>query len=149
MTLAPSVFDGSQRLLLTAVLNRIVPANGSLAGAGDLDVATAIEQTLSDSPYLRRVFLDGLRDIAIASAADFASLPPAAQTDILQRVEQAQPTFFAALVEHTYRGYYTHPQVQRTLGSRPPQPIGYNLPPFDPALLDLQRRRAPFWRAPD
>jgi hypothetical protein len=52
-----------------------------------------------------------------------------------------------ALVEHTYRGYYTLPVVRRAVGvDRPPQPIGYELPPFDPALLAVQRQRAPFWR---
>jgi hypothetical protein len=40
------------------------------------------------------------------------------------------------------------PRVHAKIGhdSRPPQPLGHDLPPFDPALLDAQRLRAPFWR---
>jgi hypothetical protein len=142
----PSVFDATQRALLRAVLNRIVPPHADRAGAGDLDIGTSLERTLADSARLRRLFLDGLHDIAISSTADFVDLSPTDQTVVLQAVEQAHPAFFSTLVEHTYRGYYTHPLVQRALSSRPPQPIGYELPPFDPALLDTQRQRAPFWR---
>jgi len=51
-------------------------------------------------------------------------------------------------VEQTYLGYYTRPEVHTVIGfeSRPPHPLGHQLPPFDPALLDRQRQRAPFWR---
>ena len=67
---------------------------------------------------------------------------------MLRAVELARPAFFAALVDHTYRGYYTLPEVHRAVGweSRPPQPLGHQLPVFDPALLARQRERAPFWR---
>ena len=64
---------------------------------------------------------------------------------MLRAVEAAQPRMLATLVDYTYRGYYTQP-AQR---ARPPQPIGYELPPFDPSLLDQQRQRAPFWRRAD
>jgi len=32
--------------------------------------------------------------------------------------------------------------------ARPPQPLGHHLAPFDPALLEPQRARKPFWRDP-
>jgi Gluconate 2-dehydrogenase subunit 3 len=143
---APAVLAVAERALLRAILNHIVPASENMPGAGDLEVVGSIERTLADSPRLRRLFLDGLRDIAIASRGDFVSLAPTVQTEILQRIEQSQPAFFTALVEHTYRGYYTHPLVQQALNARAPQPIGYELPPFDPSLLDKQRQRPPFWR---
>jgi hypothetical protein len=141
------VLDASQRALLRAVLNRIVPAHGELAGAGDLDVGDSIERTLAESPRLRRLFLDGLTDIAV-TGAEFVELDAERQISVLQTVEQRWPEFFAALVEHTYRGYYILPAVQIAVGfdPRPPQPLGHELPPFDPAVLDLQRQRAPFWR---
>jgi hypothetical protein len=76
-------------------------------------------------------------------------LNEAAQTAVLERVEQSHPAFFTALVDHAYRAYYTLPMVQQSLGwNRPPQPLGHTLPPFDPNLLAQQRSRAPFWRRP-
>jgi hypothetical protein len=143
---APQVLSDEQRALLRAVCNRIVPAHGTVAGAGDLDVASSIERTLAESARLRRLFLDGLALIEITaqrrSGMEFGALQEDGQVAVLESVEQSAPAFFTALVEHTYRGYYT----LRTVHARPPQPIGYELPPFDPSLLDTQRQRAPFWR---
>ncbi len=149
-TTAPPVLEPAQRTLLRAVINRIVPARDDLPGAGDLDVGEGIERTLAASTRLRRLFLDGLREVEITAGLDhaFAELDPESQTVVLETVEQRAASFFVALVEHTYRGYYSLAAVQRALGfePRPPQPLGHALPPFDPALLAHQRQRTPFWR---
>jgi hypothetical protein len=95
------------------------------------------------------LFLEGLIDIAIASERQpFVELDTASQIVVLEEIEREHPSFFTALVEHTYRGYYTLAAVHQAIGhdSRPPQPLGHRLPPFDPALLDQQRVRLPFWR---
>ncbi len=151
---SPGVLDETQRALLASVLNRLVPARENLPGAGDLDVGASIEASMAGSPRLRRLLLDGLVEITIVNEGQaFADLDPVGQTRVLEQIEQEHPAFFVALVEHTYRGYYTMPAVHAAIGyeSRPPQPRGYRLPPFDPALLDQQRARQPFWRrtAPD
>ncbi len=149
---APRVFDADQRVLVKLVLNRIIPARADLAGAGDLDVGNSIERSLAESARLRRLFMDGLREIEIvarrSSGGAFGALDTLGQTAVLEQIEQAWPAFFVALVEHTYRGYYTLPSVQVAIGwqPRPPQPLGYELPDFDPGLLDQQRAREPFWR---
>jgi hypothetical protein len=150
-----TVFDAAQREVLRAVLNRIVPAHDEVPGAGDLEVGGTIERTLKESARLRRLFLEGLGEIAITAqqqmGSGFLELDPARQTQVIESVEQTTPAFVVALVQHTYRGYYTLPEVQRAVGwePRPPQPLGYELPHFDPSLLDAQRRRAPFWRRAD
>jgi hypothetical protein len=142
-----SVLSAEQRQLLDAVLDRLVPPNGPVPGAGALGCAAALDATLGRDPALRRLFLDGLTAIALRGFAD-AGDPDAA----LVEVEAAAPAFFAALVSHTYRAYYTHPrvleQLEATTGypARPPQPLGHAMPPWDPALLARQRERAPFWR---
>ena len=146
---APAVLDAEQRALLRAALNRIIPPRDeALPGAGDLDVGASIERTLAISAGLRRLFLDGLLAITLTSPAPFKGLDPAQQTAVLERIEQRAPAFFVALVEHAYRGYYTHPRVVAAFGAaaRPPQPLGHQLPVFDPALLAQQRQRPPFWR---
>jgi len=147
---APPVLDADQRALLDAALNRIVPPHGALGGAGDLGAGASIERTLAESARLRRLFLGGLVEITItaqrSTGSEFVALDPARQTAVLESVERSSPAFFTALVEHTYRGYYTLPLVQQAVGSRPPQPLGYELPVFDPSILDRQRQRAPFWR---
>jgi hypothetical protein len=152
----PAVLDEDQRALLTAVLDRLVPAHAGLAGAGGLGGAAVLERTLAASPALRRLFFEGLLAIDLQSASHgvtapargFAASSPDEQDAVLRAVEAILPAFFAALVDHAYRGYYTRPEVHRLIGhaSRPPQPLGHHLPPFDPTLLARQRERLPFWR---
>lgn len=152
---APRVLDDERMALLVAVLNRIVPKSPGMPGAGDLGVAETINRTLFAYPLLRRLFSDGLVAIEVEGARQsgdtgrgFIALDGARQDAVLQAVERTFPAFFAALIDHTYRGYYMHPRVYAAIGyaHRPPQPLGHELPMFDPALLEKQRQRAPFWR---
>lgn len=143
------MLTGGERAILAAALNRLVPACEALPGAGDLGVAATIERELAGDGALRRLFLDGLRALDLAAGArGFVGLDVEAQEGVLRAVEGTDAPFFSLLVDHTYRGYYGLPIVQRAIGlsGEPPQPRGYQLAPFDPALLALQRRRAPFWR---
>jgi hypothetical protein len=156
---AGRVVDPETRDLLAAVLDRLVPPHDDLPGAGSLDTSGArngivsfLERTLAGDAALRRLFLDGLRAIEIAAGSPFTSLDADQRDTVLRQVEIAEPAFFAALVNHTYRGYYTHPRVLRHLeathgyANRPPQPLGHAVPPWDEALLARQRDRVPFWR---
>jgi hypothetical protein len=148
----PTVLSDDQRRLLVAVLDRIVPPNGQLPGAGGLGVDAAIDRTLALTPRLRPLFLHGLAEIAVIgereTGQDFLALDAATQESVLRSVEQAEPVFFAALVEHAYRGYYVRPEVHAAIGypTRPPQPLGHELAPWREDLLQLQVDRAPFWR---
>jgi hypothetical protein len=100
--------------------------------------------------------LDGIEDEVAAEAAPvLAALPAgfaAGDEAALRAIEAAQPAAFERLVAAVYLAYYTHPAVRAVLErvtgyeARPPQPLGYELPPFDERLLDTQRKRAPFWR---
>jgi hypothetical protein len=149
---APTVLSEEQRRLLVAVLDTIVPPRDTLPGAGGLGVDASIDRTLAQTPTLRRLLLDGLGEIARAAerttGSDFLALDAGAREGVLRGVEAAEPAFFAALVEHTYRGYYTLAEVQAAIGfpARAPQPEGHRLAPFREELLQLQVGRAPFWR---
>ena len=154
------IFTEEQRALLTAALNRLVPAQDKFPGAGDLDGAAYVEQAVIDraaadkaagrTPDLRRLFTEGLAQLEIAAAqrgpGPFAELPPAQQDDILRQLEAEQPDFFAALVRQGYNGYYTNPDIFELIGYAIPNPQDYQPLPFDERLLDPQRRRGQLWR---
>lgn len=145
---AGEILTAEQRELLVAVLNRIIPSEAALPGAGGLGLAATVEQAFRGSA-VRRLLLDILADITVASPhIPFPLLTEDEQDAALRAVEQARPRAFAALVEQTYCAYYTRPEVHAAIGwdSRPPQPLGHTLPPFDPATLAKQRARPPFWR---
>jgi hypothetical protein len=134
--------------LLAAVLNTLVPARDGVPGAGDLGLAERVDGALAAVPGGRRFYLDGLLAIEAAGERPFGELDAGERETALRAVEVAHPVFFAVLVEHAYRFYYTEPRVQRAVGMTdgPPQPRGHELPVFDERLLTIQRKREPFWR---
>lgn len=125
--------------LLAAVLDRLVPANGDLAGAGGLGLAGQIP-AVAAAPVLA------------ALPAGFAGLDAAAATAALQAIEAAQPAAFTELLRFTYIAYYRDPRVLARIeqatgyANRPPQPLGYTLEPLDPTLLDVVKARGPQYR---
>jgi hypothetical protein len=146
------IFSPDQRSLLTAVLNRIIPAKDELPGAGNLGVAAYIEETVSANTSQTRLFNEGLAQISVAagqnSAQAFEALPDAAKDELLKSVESAHPVFFDQLVHQTYNGYYTNPKVFKIIGYEVPKlaPPGAQPELLDTSLLDLQRQREPFWK---
>ncbi|MDA1127080.1 MAG: gluconate 2-dehydrogenase subunit 3 family protein [Chloroflexi bacterium] len=146
------VFSPGQRSLLTAVINRIIPAKDKLPGAGNLGIAASIEEAAATTPGLTRIFNDGLAQIGVAagqsSAGEFEALSNTAKDELLRSVETANPVFFDQLVLQTYNGYYTNPEVFELIGYSLPRlaPPGSQPELLDVSLLDEQRKREPFWK---
>ena len=148
MTTTNEILSEEQRGLLSAALNRIVPARGEMPAAGDLGIAEFVESVAAGSSAKRRNLLEGLVRIELAAAergGDFAALAADAQTDALRSVEAAAPAFFQELVTQTYRGYYTNETVFELLSYRAPNREGYDPIPFDESLLEPVRQRGQTW----
>jgi hypothetical protein len=147
-----SFFIDSQRELLRAILNRLIPASGSFPGAGDLGITNYLDKVIARSAELRRLFTQGLAQIEISSrppsGQGFADLSDQQQDTVLRHVEATNADFFSTLVTHTYSGYYSHPVIIGLLGLevRPPQPQGYQLEPLDLSLLNAIKQRGPLYR---
>ena len=148
MTTTNDILSSEQRDLMAAVLNRIVPAQNEMPGAGDLDIGGFVESVAGGSPETRRRLLEGLVQIDLAAAErgdDFAELSAEAQTDALRAVESSAPEFFQYLVTQTYRGYYTNETVTELLSYRAPNREDYDPLPFDESLLEPVRERGQIW----
>ena len=152
MSEAKQIFSPAQRSLLTGVINRIIPANGKLPGAGTLGVAAFTEDAAAATPSLTRLFNEGLAQIAVVAGQNshqgFDSLSDSAKDDLLRTIEAAGPVFFDQLVLQTYNGYYTSPEVFEIIGYAAPKlaPPGAHPELLDVSLLDQQRDREPFWK---
>jgi hypothetical protein len=125
--------------LLVTVLDRLLPPNGDLAGAGGLGLAAQVPATAA-APIL-----DALPD-------DFLALDAAGQVAALQAVEAANRLGFHELVRFAYVAYYRDSRVLARIElatgypDRPPQPLGYEMEPFDESLLDVVKSRGPQYR---
>lgn len=152
MTAKNRVFTDLQRDLLSGVLNRLIPPEGQLPGAGDLGLAGFLEEVIDQQPQLSRLFNDGLAQIEIAAGIrerpGFQALSDDEKDAALKEVEASHPKFFDELVRQTYNGYYTNPSIFQQIGysERPTQGTSGSLELLDESLLEQQRQRKPFWR---
>ena len=150
MTASHQIFTEDQRELLTAVLNRIIPPEGQLPGAGDLGLADFVERWAGQDVSMRRLFIEGLTLIEITArrlqGKEFLELSEMAQDQVLVEVETRNSSFFDTLVRQCYNGYYTNPEVFQLIGYQCKLAHEYQHQPFDESLLEPQRQRQPFWR---
>ena len=150
MTTVNRLFTEEQRQLLTAMLDRIIPAQGESPGAGSRGIAHFIESAVAKNPKHRRLFLEGLAEVVIATArhgdSPFQELSDAGKDEVLRDVESQYGPFFELLVRQCYNGYYTDSEVFHSIGYSLPDSATYQPRPFEESLLEVQRQRAPFWR---
>ncbi len=138
------VLTPAQALVLAAVLNRIIPADDVMPGAGDVGVAPFIDGVLVDAPHLRP------RVIALLNEADagerFASLSEAEQDGRLREMARHKKDAFDALLRAAYTGYYSEPRVLAAMGRSANADSASPPAPFDTRRLDAVRKRGPMYR---
>ena len=151
MATSRSFFSDAQIELVTEVLNRIIPANEELPGAGEIAV-NYLDEVVGDSPRLKRIFSHGLSQIEVGAyrmyTQDFPSLSAEQMDAVLRQVEVDVAEFFDMLVRHTYNGYYTDPRIVELLGleTRPPQPLGHRVDQGNITLIENVKNRGIAYR---
>ena len=140
------------RVVLTRVMDLIIPPDGDFPGAGGLGLSERLERASLRYGRLRSgllTVLDAMSlDIASRIEGGFAALDEERQIAALATVESDLPVQFSEFVELVYETYYTDSRVYERIGwaGRPPQPEGFELEPWDPSILENVRKREPFWR---
>ena len=145
----------ADRVMLSEVMDRLIPAVDDLPAAGQMGLGPEVERMASEVPR----YAEGLEIFLSALAADplsratggFRALSPDDQENAIRVIERNIPDHFGTFLEIVYLVYYSQPAVHRRIGwvGRPPQPEGFDLPPFDESILDTVRKREPFWRKVD
>ena len=142
----------SQRELLNAILDRIIPPGDGVPGASEVGAAEHVEGISGVSPQSRALLTKGLKAIEATSgrthSVAFVTLSDGEKTEVLKQVESQHTEFFAVLVRETYSGYYSSSEVLRIKGLplSAPQPQGYEIEPFNESLLDSVRKRGKAYR---
>lgn len=134
---------------LRALLDTLLPGDGQ-------DWPAAGQHGLADrTRALAALFPNGaqaLETVLEALPEGFADTSQETRETLLRDIEAQEPAAFEQTVTAAYNAYYTDPDIrdiiERLTGyeNRPPQPKGYDLPPFDESLLDQVKARGPIWR---
>ena len=78
----------------------------------------------------------------------FAALDEEQRIAALKVLEANMPGYFDDFVDLVYIVYYSDERVHKRIGWRsgPLQPLGWEMPAWDPAVLETVSKRKPFWR---
>ena len=142
----------ADRETLRGALDRLIPPVDDLPGAGSMGLSDSIERHAQRSPIMRSALisvLDALSlDPGLHASGGFKALKPEQQDEAIRIIEVSMAEPFMHLLRLVYSVYYGDSRVHARIGwpSRPVQPEGFELPPFDEAVLERVRRRKPFWR---
>ena len=143
---------GADRQLLKSAMDLIVPVVDDLPGAGTMglvDNAVDLANRIEDFGDALRRTLDALAlDPSARAEGGFAALDEEQQTAALKVLESSMTAVFDKFVDLVYVVYYNDERVHKRIGWRTGalQPLGWDLPPFDPAILETVSKREPFWR---
>lgn len=131
---------------LRALLDRLIPPVDGLPGAGSMGLADVVVGMAKGHHRYEDAVVEVLQ--ALGSVDRFATLDGAEQDSVIRGIEHALRRHFEWLIELAYTAYYARPEVHSRIGWRsgPLQPLGFELPAFDEAVIEKARRRAPFWR---
>lgn len=145
----------ADRVMLSEVMDRLIPAVDDLPAAGQMGLGPEVERMASEVPRYAEgleVFLEALAmDPLSRATGGFRALSADDQENAIRVIERNIPDHFSTFLEVVYLVYYSQPAVHRRIGwvGRPPQPEGFDLPPFDESILETARKREPFWRRVD
>lgn len=134
---------------LTIILNRLLPGDpeAEWPAAGSLGLADRVRSMAAERGEAERI--DEVQDLL---PAEFDEQAEHRQIAALETLETNDPDAFGLMILYAYGAYYTDPRVRKVVEdrtgypARPPQPDGYELPPFDERLLEKVKQRPPFWR---
>lgn len=142
----------SDRVTLKLAMDLIVPAVDDLPGAGSMGLVGNLEQlaerTSDYGKALERV-MDALSlDPSSRAEGGFSALDEEQQTAALKVLETSMPKHFDVFVDLVYIVYYSDERVHKRIGWRsgPLQPLGWEMPAWDPSILETVSKREPFWR---
>lgn len=129
---------------MIALLDTLIP--------GDDDFPSASTAGLHEALMAHDRFAGPYGDIAALLPDEFAQLRPDARAEAVAKIEAEHSEPFNGLIIGAYSLYYTRPSVAVVIEtltghtSRPPQPAGHPLLPFDPKLVAVPAARAPHYR---
>ena len=131
--------------LMQSILDLLIPPIENLAGAGGLNLEDELHRMSTEHSKYTGV-IDRSID-AITSMLPSTGLNSQVTLEVIQQFELSDPILFGLLLEIFYTAYYSDTRVHERIGwkSGALQPEGHPMPPWDESILEIVRKRTPFW----
>jgi hypothetical protein len=150
---AAPVLDTTQRALLIAFADEIIPATDGMPSASEMGAAVYLERVAATDEAIAASLRDAVTSIdrraRAAHAEAFGRLPAPARIELLQAMEKDEADRFRAARDLVYEAYYTNPLVWKRLGYDfiGAESVGPPLEPFEEELLERVRALPRLYRA--
>lgn len=133
--------------VLSAILDRLIPAIDDLPSAGQMGLTPEVVRLAGRQDRFWGLFC-GAMESFVSQNPSFAALDGGEQDRAIRSFETDSPELFGVLRDIGYIVYYKDSRVHERIGweSRPPQPDGNVMEPWDESVLENIRKREPFWR---
>ena len=135
--------------LMQSILDLLMPPVEDLAGAGGLNLGDELHRmSIEHSKYTGVIE----RSIdAVTSLLGTNDLNSHVTSEVIQQFESSDPELFELLLEIVYTAYYSDTRVHERIGwkSGALQPDGHPMPPWNESILEIVRKREPFWTRVD
>jgi hypothetical protein len=133
--------------VLAAMLDRLIPAVNGLPAAGKMGLAPEVIRMAGGQPRFWDMFTGAMKSF-VSQNPSFIGLDGDEQDTAISTFEADSPRKFSVLLNISYIVYYKDTSVHERIGweSRPPQPDGNVMEPWDESVLGNIRKREPFWR---
>lgn len=133
---------------INALAEALLPGDAHWPSGGSIDLATMVASISALVPGHTESMSELER---VVGSAFIDSSPPQRQT-VLEAVEHEHPDLFGVGRLLVFDAYYRHARVVEAMADRcgyrgdPPQPAGFPVGDFDPAVLSTVRSMARRWR---
>ena len=145
--MSEDLYPDNARQLISAILDRLIPANDDLPSAGRMGLEGEVLRLARNQQQFHERFTNALGTFC-STNPNFTTSPAELQDEMLRSFETVHPDAFRTFLDISYIVYYKDSRVHKRLGweNRPPQPEGYPMAPWDESVLKNIRKRKPFWR---
>jgi Gluconate 2-dehydrogenase subunit 3 len=143
-----AVFNESERALLQAAMDEIIPAVDGMPAASEAGGVSYLERVAGADAQVASEIRNALVALGKCSADPFEQLGHEARITALQKLESGASLEFAHLRDYVYESYYTQPKIWKLIGYEfyPTDHPGPHMQPLDESILADVRKRGKLYR---
>ncbi len=135
----------SERTMLKAIVDEIIPAGNGMPSASQVGGVAYIEKLIAQEPGMGHVLTECITTL---SNKDFAHLPQPERVAALKNLEASNTASFALLRDSVYESYYINPQIWKLIGYElyPTDRTGPHMKPFDKSVIATVSQKPRYYR---